>query len=98
MATVKTAFSIPDSLDADLGYIARKLNVSKSALVTSLLHDAARDVAALFREHDAVVASGDVERIKRFRGDSIPIIMSRVDALYSSARDEILGGDDHGTK
>lgn len=98
MSTVKTAFSIPESLDNDLGYIACKLNVSKSALVTSLLHDAAREVAALFREHDAVVASGDVERIRRFRGDSIPIILSRVDALYTSARSEIMGDDDHGAK
>lgn len=93
MSTVKVAFSIPEWLDDDLSYIARKLNVSKSGLLTSLLQDAVKEVAALFRDHDAVVSSGDADRIKRFRGDSIPIVLSRVDAVYKTARSQIEGAD-----
>lgn len=93
---VKTAFSLPSTLVDDLAFISRRLGVAKSALVTIFLTEAVAELVRMLRDFDAS-GSSDAERLQRFRGESVPQILSRMEAVYKSARSDLESiGDEHG--
>jgi len=79
MTNVKRlSLSVPLEVSVDLNFVHRRLNISKSALVTSLLKDGLRDFRMLL---EALPPVPDDTDMIRFRGASAKLISARMDAL-----------------
>jgi len=74
----RLSISVPPELASDLNYVHRRLSVSKSALVTSLLQDGLRDFRMLL---ESLPESPADEDIIRFRGASAEMVLARIASL-----------------
>lgn len=72
----RTTLTLPADLATGLNRVAKKMGVSQSALVTSLLSEAVPDLERLLLL--APKAQTDADGIKRFRGASIDAINAAV--------------------
>lgn len=79
----RLSLSVPPEVASDLNYVHRRLNVSKSALVTSLLQAGLRDFRMLL---ESLPPEPDDTDMKRFRGASVDMIVSRMAQLEQDLR------------
>lgn len=78
----KISVSLPIPLIDDLQTVCSRLRVTRSALLTSLLQTAVHD---LVRMSDVLDLPLDTdEKIRRFRGDSVGLVTSRMSEFQSS--------------
>lgn len=75
---VRMTFTVPPELREDLAYLSGRLGVTRSAFVSLLLGDTVRDMRQLL-EH--VPERPTEEDFKRFRGESVAIVESRMASL-----------------
>ena len=75
---VKISISVPVSMREDLEFIAAKMGVSKSALLTSLSAEPLSDLAKLI---SLVPDNPTQEQILRLRGASVDLIEQRMESL-----------------
>ena len=75
---VKISITIPVQMREDLEYIASKMGVSKSALLTSLSAEPLSDLAKLI---SSVPENPTQEQVLRLRGASVDLIEQRMDSL-----------------
>lgn len=84
--------TINADLFCDLDYVARNLNVSRSALVSQLLSEPLRVMVEALGGLD--LPSGSHDSVRRARGQSLDAIgdlVRRVEAQYQALRDEDSG-------
>ena len=74
----RITLSIPPELASDLNFVHRRLGISKSALVTTLLQDGLRNFRLLL---ESLPSEPDDQDMKRFRGASAELILSQMKAL-----------------
>lgn len=85
MSTVKrVTFSLPVELALDLDYVHRRMGVSRSAFVASILAEGVRDLRQLLESLPEHPTPDDVVR---FRGNSIALVDQRID----DARNQLEG-------
>ena len=85
MANIKRlSLSVPPEVASDLNFVHRRLNVSKSALVTTLLQDGLRDFRLLL---ESLPPEPDDQDMKRFRGASAELITNRMASLRQDILD-----------
>lgn len=81
MSTIRrVTLSLPHQLVRDLNYVHRRIGVSRSVFVASLLSEAVHDLRLLL---ESVPDDPSVDDLVRFRGDSARLAESRVQALLS---------------
>lgn len=80
MGVRRVTLSLPEELAADLTYVHKRMNISKSALVSSMIADAIHDFRQLV---ESLPPEPDTEDVKRFRGKSADLILHRVASLQS---------------
>lgn len=77
----KITVSLPSAVVADLETICSRMRVSRSALLTGLLQDPVHDLVGLSAVMDSPI---DIEeKLRRFRGDSVDVVNSRISDLAS---------------
>jgi len=81
----KISISLPVSLIGDLDTVCSRLRVTRSALLTSLLQVPVRDLVCMSDVLELPL--GDDEKIRRFRGDSVGLVTSRMAEFQSSVAD-----------
>lgn len=85
MTSVKMlSLSVPPEVASDLNFVHRKLNISKSALVTTLLQNGLRDFRVLL---ESLPPEPDDQDMKRFRGASAKLITDRMAAVQQDILD-----------
>lgn len=85
MSTVKRiTLSVPIELARDLDYVQRRMGVSRSAFVSSILADGVRDLRELLESLPEQPTPDDVVR---FRGKSIALVDQRIDTARSKLGD-----------
>lgn len=83
---LKITVSLPLPLVQDLETIGNRLHITRSALLASLLQEPIRD---LVRMTDALVEDiAADEKIRRFRGESINVVASRI-AEFNTALESL---------
>ena len=87
MPIKRVTLSLPDDLAKDLTYIHRRIGISKSALVASLLSDAVPDLRALLEQ---LPPEPDDKDLLRLRGASIDLITQRMNSVLHE-----VGGTDN---
>jgi hypothetical protein len=80
MANKVISLSVPPEVVSDLNYIHRRMGISKSALVTSLLKGGLPSLRQLL---ESLPAQPDDRDMRRFRGDSASLILSEIQKLQS---------------
>ena len=84
MTIKRVTLSIPPEVASDLNFVHRRLNISKSALVTILLQDGLRDFRILL---ESLPPEPDDQDMKRFRGASAEMITSQMAAIRQDILD-----------
>lgn len=74
----RISLSVPPEVANDLNFVHRRLNISKSALVTTLLQDGLREFRMLL---ESLPPEPTTEDMIRFRGASANVINERMDSL-----------------
>jgi hypothetical protein len=87
---VRRTYSIPQELDDDLTYIAGRVGVSRSALLTQLLTDACNDLAQLVAQ---VPENPSRDDAVRYRGKSRTLVEQRIGSLQRMADDLFSEGE-----
>lgn len=82
--TKRLSLSVPPEVASDLNFVHRRLNISKSALVTTLLQDGLRDFRMLL---ESLPPEPDDQDMIRFRGASANVISSRIAAIQQDIQD-----------
>jgi len=80
----KISISVSPALVDDLDYIAARTGVSRSALVSEMLAPAA---AELRRIVEQIPAAPTPSEVRRFRGESVDLIRSKIDQLQEMSND-----------
>lgn len=81
MSTVKRiTLSFPVDLVRDLDYVHRRLGVSRSAFVASIVSDGVRDLRELL---ETLPPNPTPDDVVRFRGNSIALVDQRIDDARS---------------
>lgn len=75
---VKISITVPAQMREDLKYIASKMGVSQSALITSLSAEPLSDLAKLISQ---VPDNPSQDQILRLRGASVDLIEERMESL-----------------
>ena len=78
MGRVHRWHHVPPELASDLNFVHRRLGISKSALVTSLLQDGLRNFRLLL---ESLPPEPDDQDMRRFRGASADLILEQMKAL-----------------
>lgn len=81
----KIAVSLPFGVVDDLDTVCSRLRVTRSALLTSLLQEPVRDLVQMSAVLSAPVDS--VEKIRRFRGESVGLVNARLSEFQGSIAD-----------
>jgi len=84
MATKRTSFTLPPAFVADLDFLARRLGVSRSAVLAEVAADPVHDLAELIAKVPENPTAAD---ILRARGESVQVINQRIDNLRGMATD-----------
>lgn len=84
----KVSMSMPDSLVSDLDYVASRLGVSRSALVSQIMCEAMPDMRKLL---EMIPPSPTPADLVRYRGESEDVIKARVESLLRS-QDDLFSG------
>lgn len=87
MALQRTTFTVPDDLVRDLAYLSKRVGVSRSALVSSLLTQPVHDLRHLVEQIPESPTPADVRRL---RGESEKIVHERLEAL-KGLEDDLFG-------
>ena len=86
MSTIKRiSISVPVQLADDLNYVHRRIGVSKSALVSTLLAEGIGDVRQLL---ESLPDEPTPDDLVRFRGESARLAESRVHRLRDMLGDD----------
>lgn len=80
----RLSLSVPPEVASDLNFVHRRLNISKSALVTTLLQDGLRDFRMLL---ESLPPDPSTDDMIRFRGASAEVIETRVSSLLGDLQD-----------
>ena len=75
MAYRKIAVSLPEELVLSLDYVAKRMNITRSALLSEISSEPAHDLKSLF---DGLPENPTKEDILRSRGQSIELINQRM--------------------
>ena len=81
---VKRTFSLPPEVHEHLGYVSRRIGVSRSALLVGLIAEPLADMAALFEDLGESPTEADVVR---FRGKSRDLVEQRIEGLRRHEND-----------
>lgn len=85
MTTIKRlSLSVPPEVAADLNFVSRRLSISKSAIVSTLLQGGLRDFRMLL---ESLPPDPDDTDMARFRGASAEMITHRMDSILQDIRD-----------
>jgi len=84
MANKVVSLSLPPEVVSDLNYIHRRMGISKSALVTSLLQGGLPSLRQLL---ESLPPEPDDKDMKRFRGASAELILSEINRLQADVSD-----------
>jgi len=84
MAIVRKTFSLDKDVHDDLVYLADRLKVTRSALLSQLIAVPLKDLRALVQDLPEHITEDD---ILRYRGHSRSIIQERVEKLLRSQDD-----------
>lgn len=79
----KLNVSLPAPLVENLDTLCLRMNITRSALLTSLLEEPVQNLCALVEGVIATASLDPAEQVRRFRGDSKAIIRERVADLQS---------------
>lgn len=79
----KITVSLPVSVVSDLGLVCTRLSVSRSALLTQLLQVPIHDLAAMTVVLESPIDTA--EKLRRFRGESVGLVSSRLAEFQASA-------------
>ena len=75
---VRMSLTVTPSLSSDVGYIASRIGITKSALIGQLLNESVADLRQLL---EAVPERPDKGDVLRFRGQSEALVSERMDSL-----------------
>lgn len=75
---VRMSFTVPPSFRDDMDYVAMRLGVSKSSVLSSMMSEALSDMVLILRDIPPVPSEPDV---LRFRDSSVSLINSRLGEL-----------------
>ena len=85
MSNVKRlSLSVPPEFASDLNFISRRMNVSKSAVVTTLMAQGLQDFRMLL---ETLPPEPDDQEMARFRGKSAEVITTRMNTILQSIRE-----------
>ena len=84
MTNKVVSLSLPLEVVSDLNYIHRRMGISKSALVSSLLKGG---LPSLRQVLESLPPEPDDKDMKRFRGQSAATILSEIQRLQSDVRE-----------
>lgn len=84
MANKVVSLSLPPEVVSDLNYIHRRMGISKSALVTSLLQGGLPSLRQLL---ESLPPEPDDKDMRRLRGDSAQMILAEINKLQSDVTD-----------
>lgn len=84
MATSKISVSLPTELVSDLDYLASRTGVSRSALISGLLCEAASEVRKIL---ELIPPNPTPAEMLRMRGQSEEAIRSRLESLKGMTDD-----------
>tara|TARA_R110001583_G_C5615097_1_gene405694 strand:- start:186 stop:470 length:285 start_codon:yes stop_codon:yes gene_type:complete len=84
----RMSFTVPPSLRDDLDYVAMRLGVSKSSVLTSMLTSALSDVTRIL--HEVPLKPTDRDSL-RFRDSSVRLIHDRMRELDEILKDAEVG-------
>jgi len=84
MAMKKPCFSLPSALVHDLDYVARRLCISRSALLSELLSETIASLRAVLEDVPENPTESDLIRC---RGRSIALVTERVQNLQGMEHD-----------
>lgn len=90
----RASFTLPPDLDEDLSYVARRLGVSRSALVAEMLREGLSFLSNSLRQVPDQATAADA---LRYRGESKKLIDSRLESARRMRDDlfsDLGGGDD----
>lgn len=85
---IRTSFTLPPDVHDDLSYVARRLGVTRSALVADLLREALSMVVPSLRE---LPEDPDERDVLRYRGESERLIDQRLESARR-LRDDLFSG------
>lgn len=74
----RLSISCPQALASDLNFVSRRLSISKSAIVTTLLQEGLRDFRMLL---ESLPPDPDDKDMARFRGASAEMIVARMQSI-----------------
>lgn len=87
MATTRTTLSLPTEVAQDIAYLARRIGISRSSLIASLLAEPVREMRRLVEAvPEDPSAMTDAEAM-RLRGESAKVIQERLEQLQGMAHD-----------
>ena len=85
MTNVKRlSVSVPPEFASDLNFISRRMSVSKSAVITTLLSEGLRDFRMLL---ETLPPEPDDKDMSRFRGASAKMITERMGSILHELRE-----------
>lgn len=84
MANKVVSLSLPPEVVSDLNYIHRRMGISKSALVSSLLKGGLPSLRQLL---ESLPPEPDDKDLKRFRGQSAAAILSEIQKLQADVHE-----------
>ena len=80
----KISVTIPPELLADLDYVAGRLGVSRSALISEVMPEALGVMRSMLEQ---VPLNPTAEDVLRFRGESAGIVREKIDSLRGMSDD-----------
>lgn len=89
----RVTLSLPPELVHNLTYIAERMKVSRSALVSELMVEPIGDLYRLTKAIPEDLHTADKDTVKRARGDSLALIEARMDSLQRTANDLFSSSD-----
>lgn len=90
MSTRRVTLSLRAELVDDLDYVSRRLNISRSALVSEVLADVLSPSVAMLKTIPEGMDPTE-EDVKRFRGASVDLVRQRLENLRYLDRDLFAG-------
>ena len=80
----RCSFTLPSQVKKDLSYVAKRVGVGRSALVSEMLGSGLSEMAAVLRALPADTSGLTDGEFRRFRGASVDIVRNRMAALENA--------------